>query len=524
MGKKGKKLPYHLPKAKNAMSNENLPLERKKEAVPENVKKVAVFLGDSSVEGEVHKYAGTNGLEISYMFNKKANSIGASPSLVRQGLRVFIDILKGKRKLNKSLLIGIMKRLGVSKPSRYLKRRHIFDNRSFMTMVDYVTKYKQCQGLLVYDVKDISPHDLSLVRWLIDKLHTANKEFYSVVPYTYESLPQYKDSLELDFERRWSELIAACDFHYESYPPILSICVFENKCFCKCRFCYQVKNPEAIREEYMDFDLLKKIINETPSDKPLKIVLGPGGEPLTYPKIHEMVRYVTDTRPLSKTEYSTNGILMDQENAIKIIESGLKILEVSLNAPSREDYEWFTGIDAYDRVISNMIGLIVLRSKLGSPTPFVISKLLVLKRWADKIEGSIKYLNSIVDEARISPVCYYQDKELENIDSLKPSTNPLIPTCFYLTNNMIVMPNGRYQLCCAPDFAGKKYGPVDLGNARDKNLLDVWCGEKYTKLRKINARGLPIFANCVACNIDNPDFESDLVVKAKQRKLLGLDE
>ncbi|MFC2051117.1 radical SAM/SPASM domain-containing protein [Chloroflexota bacterium] len=489
--------------------------------MPKKKQEVAVFLGNSSNESEVQEYADANGLKILYTFNKKTSSASVSPGLIRQGLREFGAVLKGKRRFN-SLFMGTMKRIGES--INHLERRRPFNNRPFMTMVEYVTQYKQCQGLLVYDIKDISPRDPSVARWVIDKFRAKNKEVYSVVPYVYESLPQWKDSLQSNFDGKWSELIEACDFNYNRCPPIVSICVFENQCFFKCRFCYQVKNPEVVIEEYMDFDLLKKIIEDIPPDEHLLITLGPGGEPLTYPKIHEMVRYVTDTRPLAATEYSTNGILMNQENAIKVIESGLTSIEVSLNAPTREDYEWFTGIDGYDRVVSNMIGLMKLRSKLGSTTPFVKTKIMGLKRWANKTEDSIQYLNSIIDEARVSPVSYYQDEELENIDSLKLSTNPLVPTCPYLTGNMLIMPNGRYQLCCAPDFIGKKYGPVDLGNARDKNLIDVWCGEKYVKLRKINARGQPIFANCLTCNIANPDFGSDLIVKAKQRKLLGLDK
>jgi hypothetical protein len=236
-----------------------------------------------------------------------------------------------------------------------------------------------------------------------------------------------------------------------------------------------------------------------------------------------MVKYVSRNRPLATTEYSTNGILMNQENAAKIIESGLTKIEVSLNAPTRKDYEWFTGIDAYDKVVANMIGLMKLRSSLGSPTPFVKTKIMGLKRWADRIDSAIRYWEDIVDDVRVSPVSYYQDEELENIDPLKSLDNPLIPSCFYLMNNMIIMPNGRYQLCCAPDFAGEKYGPVDLGNAKDENLIAVWHGKKYMHLRRINIQGLPIYANCFNCNVNNRDFVSDLILKAKQRKLLGLE-
>ncbi|MDO8568157.1 MAG: radical SAM protein [Dehalococcoidales bacterium] len=486
-----------------------------------NGKNVAVFLKDSSEEAAVQEYARANGLKILYTFKPRSETAATPEPLVKQGIRELTAVIKRKRGA-KGLLTGVIRQLAKS-AGRSLRREPAFYNRALMTMIEYVTHYQQCQGLLVFDVKDISPDDLPVVRWVIDKVHRVNKETYSVTPFDYESLPRYEDKLETDFERKWQQVVSACDFQYRQCPPIISITVFEKECFLKCRFCYQVKNPGSIKEDYLDFDVFKKIIADIPGDTPVKIVLGPGGEPMTYPKMHEMVRYVSDTRPLAVTEYSTNGVLVDEANARRIIESGLKRIEFSLNAPSREDYQWFTGFDGYDKVIGNMIGLMKLRSELSSTTPVVVTKIMGMKRWADKIEGSIRYLNSIIDNARVSPVSYYQDAELENIDPLKPSTNPLLPECMYLSSNMIIMPNGRYQLCCAPDFAGEKYGPVDLGNARDKGPFEVWGGEKYAELRRINAQGRPIYASCLSCNINRPDFESDLIVKAKQRKLLGLD-
>lgn len=491
--------------------------------VSDKRRKIVVFLGSSANEKEIQRYAYVNGLEILYTFKKKGGLIAGTSMTIRKGFKEFINFLRGKRSLGKKLFARIMKKMRES--VMLVNGKYVFNNDiSVMAMVEYLTQYQQSQGLLVYDVKDIYPHNLSVVRYVIEKIRGANKEVYSVVPYNYESLPECNKGLKMDFERKWDNLIATTDFCYRKCPPIVSICIFEKRCFCKCRFCYQVKNPGAIKEEYMDFDLFKKIINDIPSDERLDIIPSPGGEPLTYPRIHEFVRYIADTRPLATTEYSTNGIMMDRENSIKIIKSGLKRIMISLNAPSREDYEWFTGIDAYDRVLKNTIGLMELRSKLGSPTPIVKVKIVGMKRWSDKIEKFIQYWNNIVDIAMVLPVSYYQDEDLENIELMKPSTNPLVPTCFYLANNIIIMPNGRFQICCAPDFTGEKYGPMDLGNAKDRNLIDVWCGEKYTELRKINAQGLTVFANCLTCNINRPDFELDLIVKSKQRKLLGLNK
>ena len=96
--------------------------------MPDQKRKVAVFLGSPSAEGELQQYAQTNGLEILYSFNRKSDS-AAPPPIAKEGLGTLSAIVKGKRRVDKSLFMGIAQRLRES--VGHPESKHPFGNRSF---------------------------------------------------------------------------------------------------------------------------------------------------------------------------------------------------------------------------------------------------------------------------------------------------------------------------------------------------------------------------------------------------------
>ncbi|MBI4232793.1 hypothetical protein HY605_06190, partial [Candidatus Peregrinibacteria bacterium] len=188
----------------------------------ENKKKVVALLKDPDDEDKIRRYAITNGLEILYSFKGHGDFSGGAP-MIKKVFMEFAAVTRGKRRFNKDIFIKAIKRLKES--VRFFRRKSPFEDMSLMAAVEYLAQYEECQGLLVYDVRNIYPQDPSVSRWVIDKIHATGKEVYSVVPYAYGSLPQWEDKLESSFSRKRNELIETCDFHYRRCPPIVSICV-----------------------------------------------------------------------------------------------------------------------------------------------------------------------------------------------------------------------------------------------------------------------------------------------------------
>lgn len=445
-----------------------------------------------------------------------------------------------------------------------------FGIRQFLAMIDFLTNYDICEGVLIYSVEDICQLKHSnIFMWFLDKANSIGKSFCSIVPFEVNSPPSSINELDTSFLSKWRELERKIGNIYKPYPYHISINIFEERCFARCRMCYQVQNPKALVEAKMDMGLFKKIIDDIPSDAESHLIIAPGGETLCFLEVFQMIKYVSDTKPRLITDLATNGVLLDEKRGRAIIESGLKKITISINAATRDDYKWLTGIDKYGQVVKNVSNFMQLRNKLVSPapqvliqlrnrladttsrvfaqlqnkvrsstsrvlvqlqnrlrgtTPRVMARMLGIKRFENQIENFIQQWKGVVDSVTVAPVSYCShDPELENIESLKAPQFPIVPTCIDMMESVFIMPNGRFQLCCNPDFGDEKYGGIDLGNAKDINLFTLWQSDKYNELRKANIRGLPVMKDCLTCDVRRHEFETDLLMKSKLRKEFGLN-
>lgn len=83
--------------------------------------------------------------------------------------------------------------------------------------------------------------------------------------------------------------------------------------------------------------------------------------------------------------------------------------------------------------------------------------------------------------------------DVTQIDNIAPGG-----VCPFLGNEVWVDPNGRFNVCCAPDQLRKQLG--DFGNLNDTGLADIWNGENYSKLKSsYHSNSL-----CQSCNMRRP--------------------
>ncbi|HFD12395.1 MAG TPA: hypothetical protein ENJ32_08000 [Crenotrichaceae bacterium] len=83
------------------------------------------------------------------------------------------------------------------------------------------------------------------------------------------------------------------------------------------------------------------------------------------------------------------------------------------------------------------------------------------------------------------------------------------------------MPDGRCQICCAPDFTNEQ--TPELGNVRTNTIKDIWQSQLYEQVRRNNSQGKPVISSCQTCNVDHIDFTSDQLIKAKQRQIFSCE-
>ncbi len=116
------------------------------------------------------------------------------------------------------------------------------------------------------------------------------------------------------WQRRYAQARRKAIAHYAGgapdEPSVITINVFEHRCFAACRFCPQAFKPEQVRHREISDSLFQRIVGQLP-DTPITVRFGTGGEPLDYPRIFQLIAYLKQQRPNCYSQLATNGVLLD---------------------------------------------------------------------------------------------------------------------------------------------------------------------------------------------------------------------
>ncbi|MEI8348643.1 MAG: radical SAM protein [Candidatus Omnitrophota bacterium] len=152
-----------------------------------------------------------------------------------------------------------------------------------------------------------------------------------------------------------------------SWPPILVV-ESTNCCNLHCIQCLRT-NAALAQRGFMSFDSFRKIIEQFPYL--MSVQFSGFGEPFMNKELFEMVSFVRKTRRHCLTQVFTNGSLLDEDIACRIITSGLSMVNISLDAISPSSYQAIRKGGDFNRIVENIKRLLVLKRKYRSRTPEV---------------------------------------------------------------------------------------------------------------------------------------------------------
>jgi len=286
-----------------------------------------------------------------------------------------------------------------------------------------------------------------------------------------------------------------------------------------------IKNPEN-----MSLDSFKKIVDEV---SPAKITLSGLGEPLINPELFKMIKY-SQGRGIS-ANVTTNGILLER-HIDEIIESGLSLLSISIDAAGKETYKAIRRSSDFQKVIASVKDLIEQRKDQGKNYPSVRTHFVIQKDNLSEIEKFIELnYNLSVDAIYFQPLdlsgmedrkkFLIGDITFEEVHERLKTANSLGKRLGILTNLGELISNFRLywkkysfqkikeRRCLLPWFSAyiKVDGSVcpccafamtnvSLGNCLDEGFNTVWNNRQFKKIRgelRQNIRSYEICKNCV---------------------------
>ena len=261
-----------------------------------------------------------------------------------------------------------------------------------------------------------------------------------------------------------------------------------DRCNAACRMCLYSSLNRRGPAHFMDEGLYARILDGFRRSGTLKLLeLMLQNEPLMDGQLARRIRLAREALgPGVQIGTVTNGSPLTEKRAQELLEAGLDMLEVSIDAASRQTYELIhRGLD-FDRVIRNTES--VLR-RAGRTTVRV--RFLKLRQNEAEQEEFVRYWRS-----RGVPVLVYslvnragrldeferlkrpRDKLL--IKGLKSLAGRLYPRCIKLFTTINVLWDGRVILC-SNDWTSR----VVVGDLSQQSLPEVWNGERMNYYRHL---------------------------------------
>lgn len=231
------------------------------------------------------------------------------------------------------------------------------------------------------------------------------------------------------------------------------------------------------------------------------------GEPYLNPQFLDMVKIAAKHRIYTTT--STNAHFLDEENAMRTVQSGLNRLIISIDGITQSTYSSYRKEGKLEKVLEGTANMIKCRKKLRVRGPQIVWQFLVVKPNEHQIPEVKKLAKQYgVDKLAFKTAQIY---DYENGNDLIPSIdkysryrrkgdgtyaikNELENKCWKMWQSCVVTWDGQVIPCCFDKDASHS-----MGHLQDESFRDIWFSQGYSKFRNaiLNARSeIEICKNC----------------------------
>lgn len=328
--------------------------------------------------------------------------------------------------------------------------------------------------------------------------------------------------------------------------PLISQVHFTNRCNLSCDFC-----PTVASKEKGELDLT----NELDRDKWIKIIeegndmevkewhICGGGEPLMDKKMAlDLMSKMKESG--ARGEIITNGTLVDEVVAKKLIDIGWDLVTFSVDGPNKKTNDYIRSEDSFRKAVSNAKFLSSLRD---DDKPYLVVHTVLCNKNYDKTEEMIELVDEMgFDEIRFNSMNVWNEAgealELDSskikeakrnlIEARKTAGNLGVKTNIkeFIEHNLLEHSNEIDEVMKeeVEDEEGKKFSNLscyypwynisifadgrvapcflfhDGADIHGKNLAEVWYGDYFDEIRErfLENKLKDVCKNCNAWNVE----------------------
>jgi radical SAM protein with 4Fe4S-binding SPASM domain len=249
------------------------------------------------------------------------------------------------------------------------------------------------------------------------------------------------------------------------------------KCNLYCPMCTRESFPQP--KEDMSQDVFERLVRESATTAEHMMLIGLG-EPLLDPAIYGRIEFCH--RHSISTLISTNGVLLDERAAARLLDSPLEQMTLSFDGAKKETFEFYRKGANFERVRDNFVRFARMKKERHSPMQVVV-QMVRMEGNAAEVNDFISFWSAIpgVDQVRIKE----DETNLMRPDAGHSAAEWKHP-CHYLWRGpLYVKHNGDVYPCC--QSYGLNGAPV--GNIGEQPLIQIWNSPEMQRMRRLHVAG-----------------------------------
>lgn len=303
-------------------------------------------------------------------------------------------------------------------------------------------------------------------------------------------------------------------------------------CNFKCNFCpcntSDYKKKE--RHKVMSFSLFKKVIDDVGSfpEKVKVIYLYGFGEPFLNKEIIKMAKYLKQSNVCNEIRIVTNGSLLGPGMNDEIVESGIDLVRISIEALTGKEYKDICDVDInYSELVSNIEDLYMKsRGKLKVAAKIVNATI--------KTDEDFDKFISIFEP--ITDFCFVEDivdgwPEFDEMTAISDKTIEAenwiwkaqkYKRCSFSLTMAMIHSNGDISPC-PNDWKHALY----YGNVEKDSIVDVWNSPKWHDFQLMHLeqkrKDIPFCKGCICSGYDSIDHVADEISENIRKRIKKRD-
>jgi radical SAM protein with 4Fe4S-binding SPASM domain len=243
-------------------------------------------------------------------------------------------------------------------------------------------------------------------------------------------------------------------------------------------------------KEDMADEIFTRLVRESGASAEHMMLIGLG-EPFLDPKIFDRIEYCDRHRV--STLLSTNGTLLDEAAADRILRSPLEHITLSFDGSTKESFEHYRKGARFEKVRDNFVQFARMKHERGAKVQVVVQMVRMERNWHE-VDDFMRFWLSVpgVDQVRVKS----DETNLMQPEGGHAPEDWNYP-CHYLWRGpMYVKHNGDVYPCCQSYMLDG----APAGNIGEQNLQEIWNGVPMQLLREKHASGrageIPMCSKC----------------------------